>query len=168
MSREELNRLIADDAYAASFQTMGQYRIALLKATDSAQDVARAPEQDFGSTIDRTLPAGIIPQQAPAPAEQHPLQCPHGGQCGVGGYCDDCPARSEQAEQQLETARVTAQQRIVEAEGQAKSIAIQAQAIQQQGGQEYVALEAVKKWDGHLPQQWSGAAIPFVNLATQR
>ena len=72
------------------------------------------------------------------------------------------------AEQQLETARVTAQQRIVEAEGQAKSIAIQAQAIQQQGGQEYVALEAVKKWDGHLPQQWSGAAIPFVNLATQR
>lgn len=72
------------------------------------------------------------------------------------------------AEQQLETARVTAQQRIVEAEGQAKAIAIQAQAIQQQGGTEYVALEAVKKWDGHLPQQWSGAAIPFVNLATQK
>lgn len=69
------------------------------------------------------------------------------------------------AEQQLETARVTAQQKIVEAEGQAKAIAIQAQAIQQQGGSEYVALEAVKKWDGHLPQQWSGAAIPFVNFA---
>lgn len=110
MSREELNRLIADDAYAASFQTMGQYRIALLKATDSAQDVARAPEQDFGSTIDRTLPAGIIPQQAPAPAEQHPLQCPHGGQCGVGGYCDDCPARSEQAEQQGDGGALTLEQ----------------------------------------------------------
>ncbi|WP_042298992.1 prohibitin family protein [Paraburkholderia kururiensis] len=72
------------------------------------------------------------------------------------------------AEQQLETAKVTAQQRIVEAEGQAKAIAIQAQAIQQQGGQEYVALEAVKKWDGKLPAQWSGAAIPFVNFATQK
>jgi prohibitin 2 len=72
------------------------------------------------------------------------------------------------AEQNLETAKVTAQQHIVEAEGQAKAIAIQAQAIQQQGGQEYVALEAVKKWDGHLPTQWSGAAIPFVNLATQK
>jgi prohibitin 2 len=72
------------------------------------------------------------------------------------------------AEQNLETARVTAQQRIVEAEGQAKAIAIQAQAIQQQGGTEYVALEAVKKWDGHLPTQWSGAAIPFVNFATQK
>ncbi|RFU46470.1 prohibitin family protein [Paraburkholderia sp. DHOC27] len=72
------------------------------------------------------------------------------------------------AEQNLETARVSTEQRIVEAEGQAKAIAIQAQAIQQQGGTEYVALEAVKKWDGHLPQQWSGAAIPFVNLATQK
>ena len=72
------------------------------------------------------------------------------------------------AEQQLETARVSTQQKIVEAEGQAKVIAIQAEAIQQQGGQEYIALEAVKKWDGHLPQQWSGAAIPFVNLATQK
>ncbi|CAG9264302.1 conserved hypothetical protein [Burkholderia diffusa] len=72
------------------------------------------------------------------------------------------------AEQELETAKVTAQQKIVEAEGQAKAIAIQAQAIQQQGGTEYVALEAVKKWDGRLPQQWSGAAIPFLNLATQK
>lgn len=72
------------------------------------------------------------------------------------------------AEQQLETARVTAQQRIVEAEGQAKSIAIQAAAIQNQGGAQYVALEAVKKWDGHLPQQWSGGPIPFVNFTEQK
>ncbi|MBN3751649.1 prohibitin family protein [Paraburkholderia sp. Tr-20389] len=72
------------------------------------------------------------------------------------------------AEQNLETAKVTAQQKIVEAEGQAKAIAIQSQAIQQQGGTEYVALEAVKKWDGHLPQQWSGAAVPFINFPAQR
>jgi len=71
------------------------------------------------------------------------------------------------AEQQFETAKVTAQQRIVEAEGQAKSIAIQAAAIQTQGGAQYVSLEAVKKWDGHLPQQWSGGPIPFVNFAEQ-
>lgn len=47
---------------------------------------------------------------APAPAEQHPLQCPHGGQCGVGGYCDDCPARSEQAEQQGDGGALTLEQ----------------------------------------------------------
>lgn len=60
---------------------------------------ASAP-QEFGSTIDRTLPAGILPQQADAPPEQHPLRCDDGGQCGVGGYCGDCPAISEQGEQQ--------------------------------------------------------------------
>jgi prohibitin 2 len=68
------------------------------------------------------------------------------------------------AEQTLETARVTAQQHILEAETQAKTIAIQAAAIQQQGGAEYVSLEAVKKWNGVLPTQWSGASIPFVNF----
>ncbi|CAG9235628.1 conserved hypothetical protein [Paraburkholderia tropica] len=72
------------------------------------------------------------------------------------------------AEQNLETAKVATEQRIVEAEGQAKAIAIQAQAIQQQGGAEYVSLEAVKKWDGHLPTQWSGSAIPFVNFSGQK
>lgn len=70
------------------------------------------------------------------------------------------------AEQNLETSKITADQKVVEANGQAKAIAIQAQAIQQQGGAEYVSLEAVKKWDGHLPEQWSGGAIPFVNFKT--
>jgi hypothetical protein len=32
----ELRRLIADDAYAMTFQTFGQYRTALLKTIDSA------------------------------------------------------------------------------------------------------------------------------------
>jgi hypothetical protein len=32
----ELRRLIADDAYACTFQTFGQYRTALLKAADAA------------------------------------------------------------------------------------------------------------------------------------
>lgn len=215
MSREELNRLIADDAYAASFQTMGQYRIALLKATDSAQDFARAQEWknpllsiltdaakwlhaaydrppqtpeakamldlidlaiQFAGEVESYAAPAVAPEgctpadaqmlraanhglaaendylrrrlrpfaqiassplswamveycvdgdpekqtlqapqmqrafnraadalrehAAPAQAETHPLQCPHGGQCGVGGYCDDCPARSERAEQQ--------------------------------------------------------------------
>jgi hypothetical protein len=33
---KELRRLIADDAYACTFQTFGQYRTALLKAFDAA------------------------------------------------------------------------------------------------------------------------------------
>lgn len=225
MSREELNRLIADDAYAASFQTMGQYRIALLKATDSAQDFARAQEWknpllsiltdaakwlhaaydrppqtpeakamldlidlaiQFAGEVESYAAPAVAPEgctpadalmlraanhglaaendylrrrlrpfaqiassplswamveycvdgdpekqtlqapqmqrafnraadalrehAAPAQAETHPLQCPHGGQCGVGGYCDDCPARSEQAEQQGDGGALTLEQ----------------------------------------------------------
>jgi regulator of protease activity HflC (stomatin/prohibitin superfamily) len=70
------------------------------------------------------------------------------------------------AEQNLETAKISAQQKVVEADGQAKAIAIQAQAIQQQGGAEYVQLRAIEKWDGQLPTQWAGGALPFVNFST--
>jgi hypothetical protein len=35
----ELRRLIADDAFACTFQTFGQYRTALLKAVDAARGI---------------------------------------------------------------------------------------------------------------------------------
>ena len=38
--------LIADDSYAMSFQSMGQYRTALLKALDSAVDAPSVEEID--------------------------------------------------------------------------------------------------------------------------
>lgn len=68
------------------------------------------------------------------------------------------------AEQTLETAKISTQQRVVEAEGNAKAIAIQASAVENQGGDKYIALEAIKKWDGHLPAQYSGQSIPFMNF----
>jgi prohibitin 2 len=71
------------------------------------------------------------------------------------------------AEQNLEKAKIEAEQKIVEAEASAKAIAIQSQAIQQQGGAEYVALKAVDKWNGELPQTWSGGGMPFLNVLTQ-
>ena len=40
MTLSEIRALIADDGYAITFQTMGQYRTALLKAIDAAR-VAR-------------------------------------------------------------------------------------------------------------------------------
>jgi len=65
----------------------------------------------------------------------------------------------------LEQVKYEAQQTIEKAKAEAEAIRIQAQAITQQGGQAYVDLEAVKKWDGHLPQQMiPGSAVPFVNV----
>jgi prohibitin 2 len=69
------------------------------------------------------------------------------------------------AEQTLETARIQTDQRVVEAEGRAKASAIEAKALEEQGGDKFIALEAIKKWNGQLPAQWSGTAIPFLNLA---
>lgn len=64
----------------------------------------------------------------------------------------------------LEQVKYEAEQRIVAARGEAEAIRIQAQAIQQQGGAEYVNLKAVEKWNGNLPQYMMGNTVPFVNV----
>ena len=67
----------------------------------------------------------------------------------------------------LDKVRFEAQQKVVSAEATAKAIKIQAEAITQQGGREYVNLKAVEKWDGHLPQQMiPNSALPFINLTS--
>lgn len=70
------------------------------------------------------------------------------------------------AEQSLETARIATAQKVVEAEGNAKAIAIQAQAVENQGGDKFIALEAIKKWNGQLPTYSGGSSpLPFLNVA---
>lgn len=68
------------------------------------------------------------------------------------------------AEQDLERIKVEAASRIAQAEGEAKAIAIQANAIQSQGGQAYVQLQAIEKWDGKLPNTMLGNSTPFINV----
>lgn len=55
------------------------------------------------------------------------------------------------AEQDLERIKVEAASRIAQAKGEAEAIAIQAQAIQSNGGQQYVQLQWIEKWDGKMP-----------------
>lgn len=55
------------------------------------------------------------------------------------------------AKNKLEQVKYEAEQRISQARGEAEAIRIQAQAITQQGGREYVNLKWVEKWDGKLP-----------------
>ena len=53
----------------------------------------------------------------------------------------------------------------MQAEGEAKAIAIQSAAVEKSGGQGYVQLQAIAKWDGKLPQYvTAGSAMPFVNI----
>ena len=67
------------------------------------------------------------------------------------------------AEQDLQRIEVEAKSRIAQAEGEAKAISIQSQAIQSGGGTNYVQLQAIQKWDGKLPTTTT-TAIPFLTL----
>lgn len=65
----------------------------------------------------------------------------------------------------LEQVKYEAEQRVTQAKAEAEAIKIQAQAITQQGGQSYVDLKAIEKWNGSLPTQMiPGSTIPFINL----
>ena len=68
------------------------------------------------------------------------------------------------AKNKLEQVKFEAEQRITQAKGEAEAIRIQAQAIQNQGGAEYVNLKAIEKWNGDLPTYMMGNSVPFVNI----
>jgi len=68
------------------------------------------------------------------------------------------------ADQDYERIQVEAKSRIAQAKGEAEAIAIQASAIQHQGGAAYVQLQAIEKWDGKLPNTMLGNSTPFVNV----
>ncbi len=73
---------------------------------------------------------------------------------------------AEAAKNKLEQVKFEAQQKIETAKAEAEAIKIQAQAINSQGGADYVQLQAVAKWDGRLPTQMvPGSAVPFINLS---
>ena len=56
----------------------------------------------------------------------------------------------------LHRTQIEAESRIAQALGEAEAIRIQAEAIQNQGGAEYVSLKWVEKWDGKTPEFVSG------------
>lgn len=74
---------------------------------------------------------------------------------------------SLKAQNDLVRIKTEAEQRVATAEAEARAIKIQAEAIQSQGGAEYVQLKAIEKWDGKLPQ-WTSAGTPFINIPAPR
>jgi regulator of protease activity HflC (stomatin/prohibitin superfamily) len=66
------------------------------------------------------------------------------------------------AENDLRRIEVEAEQRIAQAKAEAEAIKIQTEALQQ--NQNLIRLEAVKKWNGVLPQMMTGNAVPFLDV----
>jgi regulator of protease activity HflC (stomatin/prohibitin superfamily) len=61
----------------------------------------------------------------------------------------------------LEQVKYEAEQRVAQATAEAKAILIQAQAIQSNGGQNYVNLKWIEKWNGAVAQYqlWSNTSL---------
>jgi regulator of protease activity HflC (stomatin/prohibitin superfamily) len=72
---------------------------------------------------------------------------------------------AEAQKNKLEQVKYEAQQIVEKAKADAEAIRISANAINSQGGEDYVALKAVEKWNGQLPVQMiPGSSVPFLNL----
>lgn len=72
------------------------------------------------------------------------------------------------AKNKLDQVKYEAEQTVTTAQAQAEAIKIQAQAINSQGGADYVQLQAVQKWDGKLPTQMvPGSSVPFINVSAK-
>lgn len=66
----------------------------------------------------------------------------------------------KQAEYEVKVASQQAQAKIAEAKGLAEAQQLQKASLTQ----EFLQLEAIKKWDGKLPQVAGGSTAPFINI----
>jgi len=65
----------------------------------------------------------------------------------------------------LEQKKFEAEQTVTTARAEAEKIRIQAESISKQGGQSYVQLKAIEKWNGVLPEQMiPNATVPFLDI----
>ena len=64
----------------------------------------------------------------------------------------------------LEQVKYEAEQQVARATAEATTIRIQAEAIQKQGGAEYVKLKWIEKWNGVLPATSLSGGTPIINL----
>ena len=64
---------------------------------------------------------------------------------------------------EVSLAEAEADRKRAEAQGEADAIRIKTAAIAAAGGDDYVRLQAIAKWDGKLPST-TGGAIPFINV----
>ena len=70
--------------------------------------------------------------------------------------------RANKAENELREAQAEANKRVAEAEGEAKAIRAQSEAIQKAGGDDYIKLKWIEKWDGKLPVTSMGSSVPMM------
>jgi regulator of protease activity HflC (stomatin/prohibitin superfamily) len=70
------------------------------------------------------------------------------------------------AENDLQKVRAEADQTVAKATAEAEAIKLQAEAVKEQGGKDYIQLKAIEKWNGSLPSQMvPDGTVPFIDLS---
>lgn len=69
----------------------------------------------------------------------------------------------EAKRKEVALAEAEADRKRAEAKGEADAIKIKASAISAAGGEDYIRLQAIEKWDGKLPTT-TGGVVPFINV----
>jgi regulator of protease activity HflC (stomatin/prohibitin superfamily) len=68
------------------------------------------------------------------------------------------------AKNDLDRIIVEAEQKVTMARAEAEAIRIQSEAVRAQGGESYVRLKAIEKWDGKLPHYTGAGPMPFLEV----
>ncbi len=69
------------------------------------------------------------------------------------------------AKNKLEQVQFEANQRVTSAKAEAEAIKIQTESIARNGGEAYVQLKAIERWDGRLPTQYvPNTSLPLINI----
>jgi regulator of protease activity HflC (stomatin/prohibitin superfamily) len=64
------------------------------------------------------------------------------------------------------SAQGTADAQVIRAKGEAQAIQVQAQTINAQGGESYLRLEAIRKWNGTMPVYIAPhGPLPFIDTS---
>lgn len=69
-----------------------------------------------------------------------------------------------EAQKQIAEAKWVSESTLIKAKAEAEAIKIKTNAITQQGGTEYVQLQAIEKWNWVLPVTTLGNNTPFINI----
>lgn len=149
--------LISRQAREAAYKAAAEYPAAEMhtKRTELSEGIVRTMQKELDKDAGQgafTVTNVIIRNIVTDPALEAAIK-----QAGQMQFQVDAKRK------ELALAEAEADRKRAEARGEADAIKIKASAIAAAGGDDYIRLQAIAKWDGKLPTT-TGGAVPFINV----
>lgn len=149
--------LITRQAREAAYKAAAEFPAAQMhtKRTELSEGIVRAMQQELDKDAGKgafTVTNVIVRNIVTDPALEASIK-----QAGQMQFQVDAKRK------EVDLAEAEADRKRAEARGEADAIKIKASAISAAGGEDYIRLQAIAKWDGKLPTT-TGGAVPFINV----